>query len=338
MNTKQYNLYDSNNNLYQVSLNDILNCNNICFGYVRQSTQQQKSLEEQIFEIKKQAFIDNYDFVIIFSCKGSGWKINNINKLKDFKLMCKLFSTLKVNNFGDIRLYIYDVSRFMRNVLIATKFINDVFEPNNCEIHSIIDNRKWNNNSNNKLDFLRELIESESYSVLLSNKMKINSQNRKQKGNHIGGIKFGYERYKNNSKIMKLRKNNKEQQILGYIKKRKHELDVVSKKYLYTSLCHNLNSNKLYKRNKKWNYNMINRIVKSNLSNIEECNLTNQKNDDWIQCDICDKWRKIPTKLFSILSLKNNFSCEDVQCLNCNIPEEIYKSSFEESFEKLNLN
>ena len=122
-------------------------------------------------------------------------------------------------NFSNIRVYIYDVSRFMRDVLIATKFISEVFEPNNCDIHSIIDKRVWNKDNNNKLDFLRELIESEAYSVLLSNKMKINSKNRKQMGNHIGGITFGYERYKNNSNLMKLRKNNSEQKILGYIKK-----------------------------------------------------------------------------------------------------------------------
>ena len=35
----------------------------------------------------------------------------------------------------DIKIYIYDVSRFMRNVLIATKFINDVFDPYDCTIY-----------------------------------------------------------------------------------------------------------------------------------------------------------------------------------------------------------
>ena len=215
-----YTVYDTLNNIFKFNFYDILDKNkNICFGYVRQSTRLQKSLQEQISEIKKQAFKDNYKYVVIFSCKGSGWKINNINQLKDFKLMCKLLPKLKEYNFSNIRVYIYDVSRFMRNVLIATKFISEVFEPNNCDIHSIIDKRVWNKDNNNKLDFLRELIESEAYSVLLSNKMKINSKNRKQMGNHIGGITFGYERYKNNSNLMKLRKNNSEQKILGYIKK-----------------------------------------------------------------------------------------------------------------------
>ena len=43
----------------------------------------------------------------------------------------------------EIKIYIYDVSRFMRNIQIATKFINDVFDPYDCTIYSIIDNKVW---------------------------------------------------------------------------------------------------------------------------------------------------------------------------------------------------
>ena len=57
-------------------------------------------------------------------------------------------------------------------MLIASKFINDIFDPNNCMIHSVID-KKWTKDSIDRIDFLRELVESEKYSVLLSKKIKI---------------------------------------------------------------------------------------------------------------------------------------------------------------------
>ena len=57
---------------------------------------------------------------------------------------------------------------FMRNVLIATKFINEVFDPYDCTIYSIIDNKVWDKNNRNRIEFLQELVEAEKFSILLS--------------------------------------------------------------------------------------------------------------------------------------------------------------------------
>ena len=95
-----------------------------------------------------------------------------------------------------------------------------IFDPNNCTIHSIIDNKTWNKDSKNRIDFLNELVSAEANSVLLSSKMKNNVKHRKRLGHMVGGVKFGYEFYRNSNNIMKKRKNEKEQNILGFIKKR----------------------------------------------------------------------------------------------------------------------
>ena len=50
--------------------------NKTCIGYTRQSTSSQKSISGQIDEIKNKAKIANFNFIIIFQCKGSGWKVD----------------------------------------------------------------------------------------------------------------------------------------------------------------------------------------------------------------------------------------------------------------------
>ena len=187
----------------------------ISIGYARKSTNNQKSISEQITEIKKKAKEDGNKYMVIFHYEGSGWNINNINKMSGFINMVKFVKYFK--DF-DIKIYIYDVSRFMRNVLIATKFINDVFDPYNCTIYSIIDNKVWDKNNRNRIEFLQELVEAEKFSILLSDKMKKNVSHRKRLGHHIGSAQFGYEKFKLN-KVSKIRRNKFEQSILGYIKK-----------------------------------------------------------------------------------------------------------------------
>ena len=155
--------------------------NNLCIGYARKSTTKQKSISEQIDEINNKAKLDGFKYTIIFHYEGSGWNINNINKLQGFNDMVKFIKYFK--DF-DIHIYIYDVSRFMRNVLIATKFINDIFDKYNCTIHSIIDNKVWDKNNRNRIEFLQELIEAEKFSILLSDKMKKNVIKRKKQNCH----------------------------------------------------------------------------------------------------------------------------------------------------------
>jgi DNA invertase Pin-like site-specific DNA recombinase len=344
-------VYDFINNIYQkIDENDFFQNyeyknRKYCIGYARQSTKYQKSLEEQISEIKLQAKKDNFDSIIIFKNYGSGWNINNINKLPEFKKMVKLIKSLSYTKIREFTIYIYDVSRFMRNVLIATKFINDVFNPYNCKIISIIDNKIWDKNKQNRINFLRELVEAESNSVLLSAKMKKNVSYRRKRGHHVGGIPYGFERYRDHNLIFKLRKNKYEQNILGYIKKnckKKKDIFYYKKsnviKYMLNlpalELSNILNNNGISNRNKKWNSGMINRIINSDkLNNVDECELSNTNCDNWLQCDKCNKWRRVNLKYYNMFKDSMNFYCDNLICLNCNIPEEK-----EEDENQININ
>ena len=180
-----------------------------------------------------------------------------------------------------IQVYIYDVSRFMRNVLVATKYINEVFDPYDCIINSIIDNKVWSKNSTDRIEFLRELVEAEKFSVTLSNKMKRVMKNQKDRGNHIGGIKYGYERFKNKN-IFKLRKSKLEQNILGFIKKESKDIKFISKNKdknkEFNKICHILNYNRFYKRSRKWNKNILKNTISRNLNNVKECELDIESN------------------------------------------------------------
>ena len=331
-----YQLHDLNNNVHnnvnKKMIRDLFEIyNEVCFGYARQSTVNQKSISEQITEIKEKAHQDGYDYVVIFTYKGSGWNIHNINKMTQFNEMVKLIKYL--NDF-DIHIYIYDISRFMRNVLIATKFINDVFDPYNCTIYSIIDDKVWDKNNRNRIEFLQGLVEAEKFAVQLSDKMKNNIKYRKSKGHHIGKARFGYERFKFKN-IYKTRPNSIEQNILGYIKKEisgKQFYSYTNKRYHYNQICNKLNYHNLLKRGKKWSIKKLDYVIKNNMNNIKpnDLNITIQPDTDyWLQCDECNKWRKLPFDIFYELKDKMVFKCDDTRFLNCNIPEENYNNTID---------
>ena len=326
-----YTIYGKNTGIIQDSLSNIMNnlfTHRYCIGYVRQSTPKQKSIDEQIHEITKKAYSDNFKFVIIFQVTGSSWNPTKISKLTDFKDMLKLIENIS-KYVQKQRVYIYDVSRFMRNVLMASKFINEVFDPYNCEIYSIIDNKIWDKNNSNRIDFLRELVNAEASSTLLSNKIKNNISLRRTNGHYIGGVKFGYERYRRKG-IRKIRKNAHEQKILGYLKLKKMEKKHYGKKYL-SSICKKLNHKRLYKRNMEWNEDMVKRIFNSNLKNVKIYDFEDKDElDNWIQCNSCKKWRKVNKKYYDKFE-NNTFVCEDISCFNCNIPEEEYSDEGENS-------
>lgn len=251
--------------------------NKTCIGYTRQSTSSQKSISGQIDEIKNKAKIANFNFIIIFQCEGSGWKVSNkLNKLIGFKNMINIIKHIRDISNESIQVYIYDVSRFMRNVLVATKYINEIFDPYDCIINSIIDNKRWSKNNTDRIEFLRELVEAEKFSVTLSNKMKRVMKNQKERGNHIGGIKYGYERFKNKN-IFKLRKSKLEQNILGFIKKESNCIKFISKNKdknkAYNKICNILNKCEFYKRGREWNKNIIKNTILNNLKNVKECEL-----------------------------------------------------------------
>lgn len=324
-----YNLHHKNLMYHYISKDD-----NICIGYARKSTINQKSISEQIEEIKKRVSEEGYKFLVVFYYEGSGWNVKSIDGLKGFNDMVKFVKYFRDFN---INIYIYDVSRFMRNVLVATKFINDVFDKYNCTIISIIDHKVWDKNSRNRIEFLQELVEAEKFSVHLSDKMKKNVVCRKRLGHHIGGIKYGYERF-NDKNIMKLRKNKNEQTILGFIKKKTVGKYNIKKSY-YTKICNKLNYHNYLKRGKYWDANMIKYVVKNNLNNVEPCDLdipTEQLNY-WLQCDSCNKWRKLSFDKYCNFKDEMIFICDNTGVLNCNIPEEQENNELYNSISKLTL-
>lgn len=296
------------------TLFEIIGNNKFCIAYSRQSTISQQSLSEQFDEIKQNAISKNYIFIIKFSSIGSGWNVSNLKKLIGFNVMIDFIPKVRKRltnnyNFDNIYIYIYDVSRLMRNILVATKYINDIFDPNNCVIYSVLDNKEYSKNSQNRITFLRELIESESFSFVLSNKIKRNIINRKRRGEHVGGTKYGYETHKSNNRLI-LRKNKKEQKILGYIKRNKNMGT------RYDKICRLLNVNNMFKRGKMWNKNMIKYVINTSLNNVEEYDLNLSEVDNWIYCDGCRNWAKVSENDFNNFKNKPKFYCKDIN-LDC---------------------
>ena len=82
---------------------------NFSIGYARQSTVKQKSLDEQISEIKNRARLDGFEYMITFSSKGSSFNISNIYNLK-FQFMTKLIPTIR--NILNSNLYLKKINIF----------------------------------------------------------------------------------------------------------------------------------------------------------------------------------------------------------------------------------
>ena len=69
---------------------------------------------------------------------------------------------------------------------------------------------------------------------------------------------------------------------------------------------------------------MVNYVIKNNLNDVKLCDLDIDEKDNWINCNLCKKWRKLPIDTYFEFKDNNIFICNQVQGLNCNIPEEKY--------------
>lgn len=297
-----------------LKVNQFRRNNTYCIGYARVSTPEQKSLNAQISELKRYAETLGYKSMIVFRVEGSAWSVNSIYKMKSFNEMIHLLECSCIDT-----VFINDISRFMRNTLIASKFLNEVFVPNNCRIYSIIDNVIWDHNRLNQTKFMDVILQSEKSSTLLSEKMKKSANYRARLGNHVGGIKYGYKRIDHGG-IKKLVKCDKESKVLGYIK----NLRGASYYPDYKNICKKLNDMGIQKRNREFTPGMVRDICKTKeYEESEENDSTGLGSyDNWIQCDRCNKWRKITENIYNRFK-DNTFYCENIECMNCNIPQEV---------------
>ena len=192
-----------------------------------------------------------------------------------------------IENYENINLVIFDISRFSRNISDGIKIIEKCFK-NNIIIYFVKEELKVKN-KNDLPKFTSQLINAHIESDTISYRLTESIKYRKSLGNHIGKAKYGYNIIKENN-INKIIENTKEQLIIQIILKLKFgclisELDKITKKlnntilnnidrqneiimyghYGNTSIADILNDNNIKYKDNNWISVKINNIITTNL-------------------------------------------------------------------------
>jgi DNA invertase Pin-like site-specific DNA recombinase len=228
--------------------------------------------------------------------------VEEVHEIKSARNMKYLYKLNKiVENYSNINLIIYNITRFSRNILQGLQYIEKLNQKN-ITVHFIEENAK----SNHHLDLHRirlGLSQSEYESDTISNRVKSNNIVLKNKGWSFGNPKYGKETtYKNG--IRCFQSNNSENKIIQFIiVARKGKCTVMALNKLLQEIIPNntdliefydnetfslitrfdhpytlsfrvisdlLNSYNIMNRNKIWSASSVNRIYNDNCTNIQK--------------------------------------------------------------------
>ena len=276
-----------------------------CIIYARQSTADQKSLEEQTTACEDYAASMGYYNASVFTHKESAWKGGNFDGLK--------MHFRKVRKHMNIStLFVYDVSRFTRDVKSALKMI-DILDDFNITVVSVIDGATWNNTRKSQEEFMEKMLEAQKFSTALSERIKRKNEYLSSMGAQFGNPPYGFKAVKDDKGIRKFIKNDEEMYVIAMIYSR---LDTDCD---FDKIAAELNSLKYYKRGREWDKNLV-----KNLHKKPEFNQWAQESmyllDDEIDviehsicCEKCQKWVVCEKEFADIMS---NPSCQYI-CPDC---------------------
>lgn len=321
-----------------------LGIDNVGLCYVRQSTTDQCSLDEQVAKCKQVSFNNHsLKYLVVFRYMGSGWNTSKIKNNSSLNRMLRLV-TCKISE----KVFIYDVSRFMRRSTSATEILSTIFNPNNSSLISCTESRIWDNDEENQIEFNRSLITAQEQSCKLSKRVKDKFQSLKTNGHSLGSPRFGLMAYKDINGIRKFKLNPVELKFLGYIKYYRGQ------GFNYANVSTILNNEGFMKRNKPWTKAGVisaifrNRDVYNNpaftgeaiiqpyqhmvvdMGEALEEIVQDEENvrENWINCERCGKWRHLEEEGFNDFKDLPNFQCSDVFGLRCAIPQEPLPDGF----------
>ena len=298
-----------------------------CIIYVRQSTTDQKSLDEQSKACEDYAASRGFNNASVLMYKGSAWKGGNFDKLQDYlsKLTCMHTTTL----------FVYDVSRFTRDVKSALKMI-EMLDDFKITIVSVVDGTTWNNTRKSQEQFMEKMLEAQKFSTALSERIIRKNQYLAERGAKFGNPPYGFKAVKNEEGIRKFVKNDEEMYVIAMIHKRRghaiKNFDPVI--HCYSELFHDfdkiaaeLNSLQYYKRGREWDGKLVEALTKKpefkNWAE-ESMHLVEQETEvveHSICCDACQKWVVCEKEFADVMS---NPSCQYIcpECMTLPVPVE----------------
>jgi len=146
---------------------------------------------------------------------GEEWHQEEVQEIKSARNMQYLYGLNNIgNNYSNINLVIYNITRFSRNILQGLQYIQN-FSNKNITLHFVEENAK----TNHHLDLHRirlGLSQSEYESDTISNRVRSNNIVLKNKGWVFGNPKFGKQVVYVNG-IRKFTDNFHEMKVIGFI-------------------------------------------------------------------------------------------------------------------------
>lgn len=234
---------------------------NICGIYTRQSTPHQNSLNDQLEACCKEALSRGYQLGVVFSDRSSAWK----SVPRQFTNMINLIPIIKIKD-----LFIFDSSRYARNVGVAYESLKTI-TANSVNITSIIEKQTWTPHPLDQENLLKKILDAQTYSTILSIRMREKFKLLKAKGVSTGTPAYGYTAYKDSSGIRRFKQNKEEQKIIKLVNrlyKTKKTNDIVT----------HLNKNKINKNGKLWTASSVRRLKKKRddlIDGFEDLNINN---------------------------------------------------------------
>jgi DNA invertase Pin-like site-specific DNA recombinase len=270
---------------------DSLNINSINISiptiiYIRSSTKKQNDITTNA------ASADTQSYTCVDYCKKNNFKIdfikqetcsarNNNNQKELLKI---------IENYNNINLVLFDISRFSRNILDGIKMVETCFK-NNITIYFVKENMKVKDKKDLPL-FTTNLINAHNESDTISYRVTESIKYRKNIGTYIGNTKYGFTKIKKDG-ICEIIENEKEQLIIKIILKLKFgglisDLDYLSIKlinkplekiyrdintenkifygeYGNTSIAYLLNYNDIKYKGSYWKPSNISNIINNNI-------------------------------------------------------------------------
>ena len=228
-----------------------------CTIYCRVSSNKQSnyqdghvSLEVQENVCREYAKKNNFLVKKVYRDVGSARNMNNQYYLKHI---------IKNIVTGDTILF-HDSTRFSRNTLQALKCLEKL-EKKKISIHSVVEDCGYKSFSD-KHTFRLLLAKAENESDQISARVKSSILFRRKRGDYIGTAPYGWEAYKNDDGVRKIRHNKDEQYVIQFICK------LVNDNKPYWQIAEKLNEMQIDKRGYTWTDNSVGSVVKSNNSNV----------------------------------------------------------------------
>ena len=204
--------------------NKLLDINNkdLAFLYIRTSKKQNVenvSIDVQQLELLNFCYKNNFYVNNIFIDNGKSAK-NMKNQTELSKLNRVIKRELKLKNYDNYHFIVYDVSRLSRNIISGLTFLDNLSKLN-VNIYMLREGINYNSPQNKH--FIRiNLSTSQFLSEYSSCRVKQSVNFKRQRGEHIGKIPYGFCKDVNGKLII----NKKEFNCIKYIYKQKNNLYV----------------------------------------------------------------------------------------------------------------